>query len=183
MIIPNLKAKNNPRKIFGIGGQIASGKTTAAEILKDKGYEYTRYSQILKDILKEKGEIVNRDNLQALGLEMSKKQTEFSKKLFETIKDFNYVVIDGLRYPEDYTFFFEMYGFDFNFLFIEADDKLKEARYISLGNTKEDYLKAISNDSEINIPKLKLLSNNIIYNNESIEVLKDKVYEIIEEQK
>lgn len=183
MIIPNLKANNNPRKIFGIGGQIASGKTTVSEILKDNGYEYTRYSQILKNILEERGEIVNRESLQALGLEMSKKQTEFSKKLFETIKDFNYVVIDGLRYPEDYTFFFEMYGFDFKFLFIEADDKLKEARYISLGNTKEDYLKAISNESEKNIPKLKILSNNIIYNNDSIEILENKVYEIIEEQK
>ena len=73
-----------------------------------------------------------------------------------------------------------MYGFDFKFLFIEADDKLKEARYISLGNTKEDYLRAISNESEKNIPKLKLLSNNIIYNNDSIEILKNKIYEIIE---
>jgi dephospho-CoA kinase/predicted nuclease with RNAse H fold len=180
MIIPDLKSKNEKKKIFGLSGEIASGKTTIAKIIESKGYRYIRYSQILENILKEKKQDINRKNLQQLGNEFNKTQIELSKKLYEFIKDEEFVVIDGLRHPEDFTFFFEMYGFDFKLIFIEANQENKKERYISLGNSENDYIEAVENKSEKNIFELKNLSNKIIYNNSSIENLEKELLYFLE---
>ena len=181
MIIPDLKAKRKPKKVFGISGQIASGKTTAANILKEQGYKYTRYSLVLENMLKEEDREVNRENLQALGLEMSKNQTEFAKKVYEEIMQYEFVVIDGLRHPEDYTFFFEQYGYDFRLIHLVADEEKRLERYINEGHTSEEYQKAVENKVEMEIPLLKKFAFRILENNGTIEDLKNDLLRIIEE--
>jgi predicted nuclease with RNAse H fold/dephospho-CoA kinase len=181
MIIPDLKSKKKKKKIIGISGHIASGKTTVAHIIKKEGYKYIRYSQILENILKEEKQKITRQNLQKLGNKLNKNQMKLSKKLYEFIKDEELVVIDGLRHPEDFTFFFEMYGFDFKHIFIESHRHIRKKRYIKFKNSKYDFLKANSHKVEKNIPKLKQLSNKVLYNHIPIKALKNKVLRIIRE--
>ena len=116
MIIPDLKSQLKKISIIGLSGGIASGKTTVGKIFEENGYKYIRYSQIIEKMLIEKKLIVNRENLQKLGNEINKNQIELSKRIYEEIKYYEKVVIDGLRHPEDYTYFFETYGFNFNLI-------------------------------------------------------------------
>ncbi|MGD9624091.1 MAG: ribonuclease H-like domain-containing protein [Arcobacter sp.] len=181
MIIPDLKSNKKKKKVIGISGHIASGKTTIAHIIKKEGYKYIRYSQILENILKKEKQKVTRQNLQRLGNKLNKNQIELSKKLYEFIKDEDLVVIDGLRHPEDFAFFFEMYGFNFKHIFIESHRHIREKRYIKFKNSKYDFLKATNHKIEKNIPKLKQLSNKVLYNHIPIKALKNKVLRIIRE--
>jgi len=183
MIIPDLKAKRKVKKVFGISGQIATGKTTLANFLKGQGYKYTRYSLVLESILKKENKQISRENLQALGREMNKNQTEFAKKVYEEISEYDNVVIDGLRHPEDYTFFFEQYGYDFKLIYIFASKDVRMERYIREGKTIQDYKKAIINKVEQNIPKLKTQANIIIENNCTIHEFENKILNFIKEAK
>ena len=124
MIIPDLKSQLKKISIIGLSGGIASGKTTVGKIFEENGYKYIRYSQIIEKMLIEKKLIVNRENLQKLGNEINKNQIELSKRIYEEIKYYEKVVIDGLRHPKDYTYFFETYGFNFNLIFIDSERKL-----------------------------------------------------------
>ena len=58
LIIPNLNANYKfwlSRKVVGLSGQIASGKTTVTECLSKNGYVSSRYSQVLKNMLSKRG--------------------------------------------------------------------------------------------------------------------------------
>jgi len=179
MIIPDLKAKRKIKKVFGISGKIAVGKTTAANFFKEEGFKYTRYSQVLENMLKKENKEINRENLQELGLEMSKNQVEFSKKVFEEIKDYDNIVIDGLRHPEDFTFFFEQYGYDFKLIHIVSNERNKENRYIQEGHTSEEYQKAIMNEVEADVPELQKNAYIILENNGTIEEFKNQILNLI----
>ena len=181
MIIPDLKAKRKVKKVFGISGKIAVGKTTAANFLKEQGFKYTRYSQVLANILKKENKEVSRENLQILGLEMSKNQIEFSKKVYEEIIEFDNIVIDGLRHPEDFTFFFEQYGYDFKLIHIISDEKTKETRYVNEGHTSEEYQRAIKNEVELDVPELKKHAYAILENNGTIKEFENDLLNLIRE--
>lgn len=182
MVIPNLKAKEKKNKIIGLTGLIASGKTTVGKIFEEKGYKYIRYSQIIEKILMERNMPINRENLQKIGNELNKNQMELSRKIYEEIKDYEKVVIDGLRHPEDYTYFFETYGFNFNLLFIDAKYEKRKERYLNLGYADKDFEKAINNPVEKNIMHLKKLSNKIVYNNSSKNELITNILSIINKE-
>lgn len=181
MIIPDLNAKRVKKNVIGLSGKIASGKTTAAKYIETYGFKYTRYSQVLESMLKQDNKDVNRENLQDLGSKMNINQIEFSKRVYEIISSYDNIVIDGLRHPEDYTFFFEIYGFNFKLLYIEAFEKEKEQRYIADGKTSKEYKNAIINSAEYEIPKLKNFSDKVIENNKSIEEFKEKLTNILQE--
>lgn len=181
MIIPDLKAKRKIKKVFGISGKIAVGKTTAANFFKKEGFKYTRYSQVLENMLKKENKEISRESLQKLRLEMSKNQMEFSKKVFEEIKDYNHIVIDGLRHPEDFTFFFEQYGYDFKLIHIVSNERNKEKRYIQEGHTAEEYQKAIMNEVESDVPELQKNAYRILENNGAIEEFKNHILNLIKE--
>lgn len=175
MIIPDLNAEHKEQQVFGFAGTIAAGKTTAARFFEQQGYFYIRYSQILEDILRERKLSITRENLQAIGLEMNTDQAKFSKMVYEKISTHNKIVIDGLRHPEDYTFFFEMYGFNFKLFYISASNQNKQERYINNGESLNEYQSAIKNDAERNILKLKKKSDKIITNNDTLDEFYDKL--------
>ena len=175
MIIPDLNASKNGKKVIGFSGKIASGKTTASKFFEEHGFTYVRYSQILESILRENGHEVTRENLQRLGLEMSEKQIELSKKVYEEVKDKNHIVIDGLRHPEDYTFFFEMFGFDFYHIYISSNEVENTKRFENLYGDTVKYAKVVQNDAEKNVSKLKNLSYKIIDNDGTIDDFKEKL--------
>lgn len=181
MIIPDLKSKHKEKRVFGISGQIAAGKTTAANFLNKKGFVYTRYSLILENLLRKDNKEVTRENLQELGLKMSENQTEFAKQVYEEVYQYDNIIIDGLRHPEDFTFFFEQYGLDFKLIHIIADEKVKEERYIKEGHTIQGYQKAIQSEVESDVSELKKFAYKVLENNGTIEQFEKSLKCLIEE--
>lgn len=182
MIIPDVNAeKKSTKTIVGLAGHISSGKTTAGNFLKQKGFKYIRYSQILEKLLKDEHQAVSRQSLQDIGNKLNKNQYVLSQMVYECIRDYDKVVIDGLRHPEDFTFFFEKYGFDFKLLFIKSQKKLRKARYSEQNNKNDSFEHADKNDSEKNIKNLIKLSSKIIYNNDSKEIFKEAVLAAIKD--
>jgi uncharacterized protein YprB with RNaseH-like and TPR domain/predicted nuclease with RNAse H fold len=73
LIIPDTNPERNPwykRKVVGLSGPIASGKTTAGKHLESLGFNYGRYSLVLKDLLEMRHKRVTRESLQRIGAEV-----------------------------------------------------------------------------------------------------------------
>ncbi|MGB9500085.1 MAG: ribonuclease H-like domain-containing protein [Dissulfuribacterales bacterium] len=180
LIIPDLNANAEnwrSRKVIGISGTIGSGKSTATEYLKDKGFISLRFSQILENILEDRNEEITRSNLQKIGYEIhnSPGQRWLEKKLIEELPKDKNIVIDGLRFPEDHAFMVETFGPSFIHLHIETAIEFLISR-IKNGETNEIPIKkALNNPIESNIKDLKKLSSYTIINDGSISELYSKV--------
>jgi dephospho-CoA kinase len=62
------------RKVIGISGEIAAGKTTIAKYPEGKGYFETRYSGVLQELLEQEGKQASRRSLQEIGEWLTKKK-------------------------------------------------------------------------------------------------------------
>ena len=90
------------KTIIGITGPLGSGKTTASELLRKKGFKSHSFSGYIKKVAQDQGlPTDNREILQNLGDELRKKNgTSFlAKKLFAEIKKSHdkLVIVDGIR--------------------------------------------------------------------------------------
>ncbi|MGH6662493.1 MAG: ribonuclease H-like domain-containing protein, partial [Rhodospirillales bacterium] len=107
LIIPDLKRTNNgwsTRKVVGISGPIAAGKTTAARYLEEKQkFSYGRFSLVLEGLLRKEKKKVNRKTLQEIGDRIHKNpgQRWLCKQVANSLNAAGNLVIDGLRFPED----------------------------------------------------------------------------------
>ncbi len=85
--------------IIGLTGTIASGKSTVADILKEKGFEHHTYSDILRQEAKKRDIEPTRENLQKLGnkfKEESKNMGILSRLIIENSRSEN-IIADGIR--------------------------------------------------------------------------------------
>lgn len=85
--------------IIGLTGTIASGKSTVADILKEKGFEHHTYSDILRIEAKKRNIEPTRENLQKLGNQFkdeSKNLGILSKLIIENAKS-DKIIADGIR--------------------------------------------------------------------------------------
>ena len=178
LIIPDLEVDNSlwlNRQVVGISGPIATGKTTAAEILAQEGFVYGRYSMVIEDILTEEGKVVNRSNLQMLGEKINKEKGqrwlgyELIGKISEQAKK---LVIDGLRFPEDHAFMIENFGPAFSHLYIEASEKIRRGRY----QNHDEFELAINHEVEQEVQKLKKLTSHVLKNENSLSSLKKELF-------
>jgi len=183
LIIPDLSVKKSiwgERIVIGISGPMATGKTTAGNILEKKGFFYTRFSLILDKKLIEQGKEVNRENLQRLGLHMKEKgQRKLCTELFKTISTEGNIVIDGLRHPEDHAFFVEYFGPNFFHIYIDSSLLLRRERYINMGNPALEFDIAIDHKVESNVQKLSELAHIIIKNENSLSDLETTLYDTV----
>jgi dephospho-CoA kinase len=93
-----MKSSSPPRKIIGITGAFGSGKTTAAEFFKSKGYVIVTLSSSLEKEAIQRGLPLTRQNLQDLGNEMRKLYGAgilMKKALYQNNEQ--KIVVDGLR--------------------------------------------------------------------------------------
>ncbi len=94
--------------IIGLTGPIASGKTTIAEILKEKGFEYYTFSDILRIEAKKKGIEQTRENLQKLGADIKAQSSNpgiLSRLIVENARKEKKenIVADGIRTVDEIT--------------------------------------------------------------------------------
>ncbi len=184
LIIPDLKVdptdwKN--RKVIGLSGPIAAGKTTAGQMLRSQGFHYARYSQVLENILKERGSESDRYSLQQIGEEINRTlgQRWLGKKLIDTLPKSGNIVIDGLRHPEDHAFMVETFGPAFLHIHIDSSNDVRQHRYVAERGNDNEYWTANQHPVEANVAKLALLAHIVIRNVSEIEPYEIEIQKVI----
>jgi len=126
---------------------------------------------VLLEILEERGLELNRENRQKLGLEINEtgRQRELAERTLNRAGDATKIVIDGLRFPDDHAFLYEKFGFKYFHMFVDADEKTREARYIERLNVSDkiarsEFLVAASSSVEAKVQDMGLLANEVCYN-------------------
>ena len=122
--------------IFGITGQIASGKDTVANYIIQKTNAKTfKFSQVLRDILKRIHQETTRDNMQKLSTSLRQDFGEdiLAKILSEDIKisDENVMVIDGVRRYADIESLKDLEGF--KLIYVETNMENRYERIVKRG--------------------------------------------------
>jgi predicted nuclease with RNAse H fold/dephospho-CoA kinase len=188
LIVP--ETNRNPslwidRKVVGLSGSIAAGKTTAAYFLRDQGFDYGRFSLVLEKILRERDIQPSRRELQDFGNEinMRQKQRWLAKKLVQEMPSHGNLVIDGLRHPEDHAFLAEAFGPAFLHIHISSPETIRLSRYISEGKTKKEFLEASNHPVESNVSIMASLAHVILENTRDIKNLKKRTLEIADVNK
>jgi len=176
LIIPDLNANYQSwlsRKIIGLSGQIGSGKTTVAERLRESGYVTSRYSQVLKEMLSEKGKQESRSSLQEVGWEIheEKGQRWLGKQVCELIAGQKCGVLDGLRFLEDHALMVETFGPGFLHIHFTAPLPQRQKRVESRGKEDVSFGAALQNPVEKEISRLEKVAGYVVSNDGTIEEL------------
>lgn len=131
LIVPKLTDTEDAPLVIGISGRICSGKTTAARMLEQAQYAYTRFSLVIDDEIRAAGGVLDRETRQRVGeqIHIEKGQRWLCERVLERVADKQKIVIDGLRFPEDRAFFAERFGARFVHLHIVSSDETRRDRY------------------------------------------------------
>jgi hypothetical protein len=86
-----------------------------------------------------------------------------------------FVVVDGLRFPEDHAFFVERYGSKFVHLHLDAPDAVREKRYTEGIGGGLSFADADRQPVEAEIDRLSDLATKVIENVGTISNLEDAV--------
>ena len=177
MIVPDTsKRESNTEIIIGLTGHIAAGKTTAARYLEKAGFSYCRYSEIIAKLLQEDNIEITRDTLQEKGNEIfnSNSQYKLNELLYKEINRNRFIVIDGMRHYEDYTFWKEKNFLNFHLVYINTDESIRIKRYAGYSYIEKD-----QNSVEKDIDDLKLCADFIIDNNSDYIHLRNQLEYIV----
>ncbi|MDO9067587.1 MAG: DUF429 domain-containing protein [Deltaproteobacteria bacterium] len=180
LIIPNLNADCQvwlSKKVIGISGPIAAGKTTLAGHLASQGYTYTRYSQVLSELLRKDGREPTHTVLQELGRSIyeEKRQRWLGREVLNLIARKKHAVVDGLRFLEDYALMVETYGPAFTHFHINASFGKRKKRAVK--NRSEDigFDLSTTNTVEEEIIKLEQVAHYVITNDGKMKDMLEKL--------
>jgi dephospho-CoA kinase len=151
-------------------------------MLRERAFAYTRYSEVLAEMLREQGRQVNRSALQEIDQEVHRDpgQRWLSDQLLLRLPtDAKLIVVDGLRFPEDHAFFAERYGPNFLHWHIEAPRKMRSDRYLAMGFTEADFEHVTSHPVEGGIPALAKLAHLRLDNSGTLEAFDARVLESV----
>lgn len=125
-------------KIIGLVGPIRSGKTFAANYLKQKyGYRIASNSDVLREIARNLGMHPDRENLKKLGDSIFSVIGNDAIARFRLSEKFDTpIVVDGIRYREE----FEAYSQEpsFRLIGLQANEELRYARAMALAHEGKD---------------------------------------------
>jgi dephospho-CoA kinase len=168
---PGRLIKENSPPIVGLAGPIGSGKTSLAEFLRDKhGFGYVRYSQVLKDKLRDKGKPITRETLQEFGEEIfrtigGKGLTEL---VIERIPADRPTVVDGIRHLDDADTLRMVFGDRFTLVYLDSSAADRFHRLNTrdeLGRMSQDEFERISRHPvEAEVALLRTRANLVIRN-------------------
>lgn len=172
LIVPHLSPPSMPF-VIGISGSIGTGKTTAARIIESTGFTYSRFSQVIDEEIVEQGLVPDRETRQTFGWKMhqEKGQRWLCERVLELVAGAEYVVIDGLRFPEDRAYFFEQFSAQFIHLHMQAPEALRRARLRSQGVSEVQFTTAAAQPTEALVDQLAHLASATIDNVDSIYAL------------
>ena len=149
LILP-CKDTRRTGRVVGISGPIAAGKTTMARMLERYGFKYTRFSLVIDDILRERNISPCRGARQKLGNELNEsgRQRWLCRNTVERVKPADFIVVDGLRFPEDRAWLAESYGAGFMHVHLDATLEVRRMRY-----QREEYGLEFDEASEVPVER------------------------------
>lgn len=175
--------------IVGLSGEMASGKGTVAQYITEKyNASSYRFSTILRDVLNRLHIKQTRGNISKISTILRENFGEdlFAKTMAEDVKkDKNdFIVIDGIRRPEDIVHLREIP--EFKFIYVEADMKKRYERIIQRDDNVDDKNKTFEEferehqlETELQIKGLKQCADFILDNNGTMEDLHREINNII----
>jgi dephospho-CoA kinase len=183
-------------KIIGITGTLGSGKTTVKDFFLSRfSYSFVSLSDIIKEELQKEGKELKRENFIEKGNELRKKYgnqilVEVATLTLPERIEKQFLIIDGIRNPEEVEFLRKKFGKDFVLIAVDAPKELRFKRLLERGKegdpkTFEEFLKIDEADLGKNQPEygqnveecLKL-ADYLIINDGSINELNKKLEEI-----
>lgn len=177
------------KKIIGLAGEIASGKGTAAEYIRNVyGGRVYRFSGMLRDLAERLYLEENRDNLQKMSTAVREYfgQDILCKTIYEDVKrdDGRYIVIDGVRRFQDVEKLKNLE--EFSLVYIKADMEKRYQRITKRGEnaddnskTLEEFKKDNQKEAEKQIQELEKEADFVIDNNGSLEDLYRQIDDIL----
>lgn len=186
LIIPDLERTKDVRRVVGISGPIAAGKTTAARLLECVGFRYGRYSEVLAELAREDGRQPDRAMLQELGNQVHRDpgQRWLNDRLLCRLDEDGHgaddLVIDGLRWPEDHAFWVERFGPAFRHVHIQASEELRRERYANAGGTSAEFDAAAVHEVEGGVGGLAELADVVAVNERDVADMRDLLAERID---
>lgn len=184
LIIPDIGDRRTgwlDRHVVGISGPIGAGKTTTAERLALRGYHYTRFSEILAEMLQAQKEPVTRRALQDLGAEVNRNpgQRWLCLELIRKLPESGNIVIDGLRHPEDHATLVERFGPSFTHVYVETDAGARAQRRSASMAAEGDYAEVSAHPVERNVPIMKQLAQGVLLNDGDLTELDRQLRELV----
>jgi predicted nuclease with RNAse H fold/dephospho-CoA kinase len=183
LIIPDLKSSGSSGLVVGVSGRICAGKTTTARLLERRGFSYTRFSLVIDDEIRSRGEPLNRETRQRVGSEIhsEKGQRWLCERVLERVPDQPVIVVDGLRFPEDHAFFVERFGSKFIHLHLNAPEAVREMRYAEAAQGESSFGDADQKPVEMEIDRLSNLAAVTIDNVGTVKELEETVLRFVSE--
>ena len=182
LIVPTVDRRApelRPTIAVGLSGPIAAGKTTAARILERLGFRYCRFSEIIAQELRARGDPVTRDTLQAFGEEAHCSrfgQRRLQNKLAVDVEQAAKIVVDGLRHPEDRAFLRERWGTAALHVHVHASADLRARRYMAgIEGSGDAFCQAEAHTVEQNVEAMAGLADLTMANEGAIRELEGKL--------
>jgi dephospho-CoA kinase len=179
--------------ILGLVGEMAAGKTTITEYIKEKhGGVSFRFSDMLGDILSRMHIDKTREHYQTLSTTLRKHFGDdiMSKVIMLDVKESSspLIITEGVRRPSDITYLKELDGF--HLVAIQADERTRYERTIGRSEKEDDQHKTWeefqtegAQESEQKIKDIAAEADYTIDNNGSLEGLYKQVNIIIKKIK
>lgn len=171
----------NSKLLLGLVGEMAAGKTTATNYLKEKyGAVSFRFSDMLRDMLRRLHLPETRENLQKLSTAL---RQAFGDDIMSTVMkedmasaDAPVLIIEGIRRPSDVAMFSGMPNF--HLLAIAADARTRYERITNRsenpddrGKTWEEFQKEILQEAEQKIGDIAAKAEIVLQNHGTKEAL------------
>ncbi|HWW58154.1 MAG TPA: ribonuclease H-like domain-containing protein [Sphingopyxis sp.] len=180
MIIPRLDASGT--QVIGLSGEIMSGKTSTARILERAGYAYTRISEVIDDVIRERGEVPSRESRQRVGLELHSHpgQRWLCRKTIERVPAGTpRIVVDGLRWTEDVDYLRERFGGGFKHVHVKAPSATRSNRARNASLVEELHW-AVEHPVESGIAGLESVADEVLTNDGTLEMLCERLSRFVQ---
>lgn len=176
--------------IAALVGMPGSGKTVAANYLKDKGWAKIRFGQITQDKLEDKDREINEDNEREIRKQLRQEHgmKAFAKlnqsKIDRALAAKGKVVIDGLRSLEELRYLRQEYGDKFEVIAVLASPTTRHKRLSSRKErplTKEECRsRDLSEIKDLNVGDSIALADYYLVNEGTLQNLKQRLNQLLQ---
>jgi len=166
---------------IAITGKMCYGKTTVANIIKEYDDEYKIFSfgQKVKDIATDLFDMQNKDRtlLTSIGTKMREIDSDiWAKYIIKSCRDLENVVIDDLRYQNEYRYLLEH---DFKIIVLTLPVEIQIERIMKL--YPENYQDHLNNMFHVSEKGIDFIDNDYlnIDMSQDIETIRDIIYKYL----